>query len=108
MPSSRLFHKEEIEGKTVIDSGGRVTGKVKDVLFSMSGGVMLVVEKKDGSELQVPMSNVVGLSEYVITRSEGVSDAQAPSAAAGERTCKFCGHEMGQSVYCPGCGKSQV
>lgn len=108
LPSSRLFHKEEVVGKTVIDSGGRVAGRVKDVLFGLNGTVMLVVEKKDGAELQVPMSGVVGISEFVITRSEGLPEAEGTSAGAGPRTCKFCGHELGSSVYCPACGKSQV
>lgn len=107
LSSSRLFHKDEVTGKTVIDSTGKVTGMVKDVLFSISGEVMLVVAKKDGTEIQVPMSRVVGLSEYVVTRNDALPQtAQAPPQAQPE--CKFCGHEMGPTVYCPGCGKSQV
>jgi sporulation protein YlmC with PRC-barrel domain len=111
MSSSRLFHKEEIAGKTVIDSTGRVTGKVKDVMFSLDGGVILVVEKKDGAEVQVPLSKVVGVSEFVVTRSEALPEQASlgiPPGSAGRGDCKFCGHEMGSStVYCPACGKSQ-
>ena len=108
MSASRLFHKDEVTGKTVIDSTGRVTGTVKYMLFSINGSVVLVVGKKDGTDVQVPMSSVVGLSEYVITRSEGLPEAQVPQAGTAQATCKFCGHEMGPTVYCPGCGKSQV
>jgi hypothetical protein len=96
----------------VIDSSGGATGKVKDVMFSLDGGVILVVEKKDGAEVQVPLSKVVGLSEFVVTRSEALPEHVSlgtPSASAGSRECKFCGYEMGSStVYCPGCGRSQM
>ena len=112
MSSSRLFHKEEVTGKSVIESTGRMIGKVKDVMFSLDGGVILIVEKKDGTEMQVPLSNVVGLSEFVIIRSEGLPDARplgiSPRGEVGP-VCKFCGHEMSPgNVYCPDCKKSQI
>ncbi len=89
-----------------------MTGKVKDVVFSLDGVVMLVVEKKDGAEMQVHLSKVVGLSEFVVTRSESLpqprSVGASSSAGAGGQVCKFCGREMSSgSVYCPACGKSQ-
>lgn len=100
MSSSRLFHKEDVVGKTVIDSTGQTTGMVKDVMFNLNSVVILVVEKKDGTEMQVPLSKVVGLSEFVVTRSE--------SLLTSGYQCKFCGHEMSPaSVYCPSCGKAQ-
>jgi sporulation protein YlmC with PRC-barrel domain len=112
MSSSRLFHKEDVTGKTVIDSTGQVTGKVKDVMFALDGTVILLVEKKDGTEIQLPLSKVTGVSEFVVTRSESLPQSRSlspgSSTGAGAQLCKFCGHEISSaSVYCPSCGKSQ-
>lgn len=112
MSSLRLFHKEDVVGKTVIDSTGLTTGIVKDVMFNLNSVVILVVEKKDGTEMQVPLSKVVGLSEFVVTGSESLAQPASLGGAsftsASGYQCKFCGHEMSPtSVYCPSCGKSQ-
>ncbi|MDA4123859.1 MAG: PRC-barrel domain-containing protein [Thaumarchaeota archaeon] len=112
MPSSHLFTREEVVGKTVIDSTGQTTGKVKDLAFSLDGRVVLVVDKKDGTEMQVPLSRVVGISEFVVTGSESplepASMGYSSTAYAGGQPCKFCGHALSpSSVYCPSCGKSQ-
>ncbi len=114
MSSSRSFRKEEVEGKTVIDSSGKVTGKVKDIVFSIDGNVTLIIEKPDGAETQLPLSRVMGISEFVVMkelsspyRSKGLTGAS--SGADGSKTCKFCGAEMPQDTnWCPSCGKSQV
>ena len=112
MSSLRLFHKEDVVGKTVIDSAGLTVGKVKDVMFNLNSVVILVVEKKDGTEMQVPLSKIVGLSEFVVTRSESLpqpaSLAGASLTGMGGYQCKFCGHEMSPAnIYCPSCGKAQ-
>ena len=85
---------------------------VKDVLFNLNSVVILVVEKKDGTEIQVPLSKVVGLSEFVVTRSESLPQTTPPGGASLTGTsgyqCKFCGHEMSPaSIYCPSCDKAQ-
>jgi hypothetical protein len=73
---------------------------VKDVMFNLNSVVILVVEKKDGTEMQVPLSKVVGFSEFVVTKSECIP-------ISGYQ-CKFHGNEMSPaSVYCPSCGKAQ-
>jgi len=112
MSSLRLFHKEDVVGKTVIDSTGLTAGKIKDVMFNLNGVVILVVEKKDGTEMQVPLSKVVGLSEFVVTRSESLPQPATFGGTyvtgTGKYQCKFCGHEMPPaSVYCPSCDKAQ-
>jgi sporulation protein YlmC with PRC-barrel domain len=112
MSSLHLFRKEDVVGKTVIDSTGVTTGTVKDVMFNLNSVVILVVEKKDGTEMQVPLSKVVGLSEFVVTKNETVPQPTSLGGASltgtGGYRCKFCGHEMSPaSVYCPSCGKAQ-
>jgi sporulation protein YlmC with PRC-barrel domain len=112
--SSRLFSKDEVEGKTVIYSTGRVAGKVKDVVFGLDGTLLLVVQKDDGTESRVPMSAVLGVGEYVVVRYQSATAVamavQAPTAdQPGGSVCKFCGAAMPPgSVYCPSCDRSQV
>ncbi len=115
LSSSRSFRKEEVEGKTVIDSSGKVTGKVKDIVFSLDGNVTLIVEKSDGVETQLPLSRVMGISEFVVTKEpnsayRGKGSTGASTAGVEEaKTCKFCGAEMPQDTsWCPSCGKSQI
>ena len=109
--SSRLFNKEEVEGKTVIYSTGRVAGKVKDIVFSLDGTLLLVVTKDDGTESRVPMNSVLGVGDYVIVRYQSatsVAMSAQPPAVSGA-LCKFCGAAMPPgAVYCPSCDKSQV
>jgi sporulation protein YlmC with PRC-barrel domain len=107
--SSRLFRKEEVEGKTVVYSSGWVAGKVKDVVFGLDGTLILVVHKEDGKELRIPMSGVLGVADYVVAKDQtgAVSASSAESGIAA--ACKFCGTAIPPGiVYCPSCGKSQV
>ena len=66
--SSRLFRKEEVEGKTVVYSSGWVAGKVKDVVFGLDGTLILVVQKEDSKEIRIPVSAILGVADYVIAR----------------------------------------
>ncbi len=87
-----IFRRDDVVGKTVIDTGGTVRGKVKEVKFRLSGMVSLSVAGQDGKEFEVLLSNVTGISEHVIVRN----------------LCKFCGSPMPQSeLKCPNCGKFQ-
>ena len=116
MYSTKTFHKEEIEGKTVIDSLGNVRGKVKDVIFSLNGGVVLVIERQDGAEGKVPLNKVMGISDYVIMKDETSESppfvSQSVTSAVGATVsgaCKFCGTVIpAGTTYCPGCGRSRV
>jgi len=112
MSSSRFFRKEDIAGKTVIESSGRELGKVKDVLVSLEGNVALVVEKQDGVDIRIPLARIMGISNVVIAKSE----MAIPSASAGEsavasglaRACKYCGTSVPSgTAWCPNCGRAQ-
>jgi len=124
--AQKSFHKEELEGKTVIDSMGNVRGKIKDIIFSLDGSVALIIENMEGSEGRVPLSRVLGISDYVIMRTDASPEASVPavptasgppvapaapsySGFGGPTACKFCGTPIpADSTYCPGCGRSKV
>src|SRR5208283_1911643 len=44
MSSPKFFGKEEVEGKTVIETNGNRLGKAKAVAFSLEGATVLFVE----------------------------------------------------------------
>ncbi|HUI23703.1 MAG TPA: PRC-barrel domain-containing protein [Nitrososphaerales archaeon] len=102
----RSFKKEDVVGKTVIETSGAVKGMVKDVVFDLRGGVTFLVQGADGRDSQVPLSKVTGISEHVVVRSE----AAAESGTSGYgTTCKFCGASKPvDERWCPSCGRSQV
>ena len=106
--SSKAFHKEDIEGKTVIETTGKVGGKVKDVTFSLDGSITLIVLRDDGTERPVSLKQVVGISDHVIVRGDAPMMMPGMAATSAVQVCKFCGSDLSPtSTWCPRCGRSQ-
>jgi len=122
MPTGKLFRKEEVEGKVVIDSSGRSFGKAKDVAFGLDGMVALIVLKNDNSEVEVPLDHVTGVADYILIR-EGSEPRPAPPSAAAPGAippppayqpappaavgsfCKGCGAPLKPGAkFCTKCG----
>jgi len=102
----RSFRKEDVVGKTVIETSGAVKGKVKDVVFDLGGGVTLLVQGEDGKDSHVPLSKVTGISEHVVVKIETTEET---GAAGYGTTCKFCGAPKAiEERWCPSCGRSQT
>ncbi len=101
----RSFRKEDVVGKTVIETSGMVKGKVKDVVFDLNGTITLVVEGADGRDSQIPVSRITGISDHVIARSD---IAVGVSTSSTGTSCKFCGASIApDEAWCPNCKKSQ-
>ncbi len=99
----RTFKKEDVVGKTVIETSGSVRGKVEDVVFDLSGTITFIVKGDDGKKSEVRVAKVTGISDHVIVRSEE-AEAFAPSTK-----CKYCGAtKLADAMWCPACGKSQA
>jgi len=115
----KSFHKEELVGKTVVDSLGNVRGKIKDLIFSLDGNVALIIDNQDGSEARIPLNKITGISDYVVMRTDAAPESPpapampvAPAApfgvVGGPSACKFCGTMIpADTTYCPGCGRSR-
>ena len=102
----KTFRKEDVVGKTVIDTSGTVRGKVADVMFDLGVTVTLVVKGADGNESQVTIAKVTGISEHVVVR--GAQAAEGAGSVAGT-TCKFCGAAKSpDEKWCPSCGRAQA
>jgi sporulation protein YlmC with PRC-barrel domain len=105
MSTVKSFRKEEIAGKSVIDSSGKVAGKVKDLNFTLDSVITLVIEKTDGSEVTIPLKSVMGVSDHVIVKEDAF--IIKPAVAAGMVACKSCGTlaKIG-TTWCPSCGRA--
>jgi len=86
----KTFRKEDVVGKTVIETTGNVKGKVTDVTFDLNGSITLIVKGADMTESQVPVTRVTGISDHVIVKVD--------QASAGTK-CKFCGWPPRQARY---------
>ena len=91
-------------GKPVIETSGKMIGKVKDLSFELSGSITLIGEGTDGKEFQVPISKVTGISDDVVVRSEM---AAPPAGYASGPTCKYCGKPVTPGAsWCLSCGRA--
>ena len=100
------FRKEDVVGKTVIETSGNVKGQVTDVLFDLGGAITFLVKGRDGTESQVKISDVTGISEHVVVRGSQEHGASGPRTV---NTCRFCGAVITQGAqWCPSCGKAQA
>lgn len=102
----RSFRKEDVVGKTVIETSGTVKGKVKDVMFDLEGGVTFQVQGADGKDSQIPLSRITGISEHVVVKGE--TPTESGTSGFGT-TCRFCGApKPAEERWCPSCGRSQT
>jgi len=109
MSSAKAFRKEEITEKSVIDSSGKVAGKVKDLTFTLDGAITLIIERPGGSEVQIPMSKVMGVSDHVIVREDAfvVKPMVIAPVTGSTVVCKSCGSQApAGTTWCPGCGRA--
>jgi len=100
----KTFRKEDVVGKTVIETSGSVRGKVEDIVFDLSGTITFVVRGDDGKKSEVKVAKITGISDHVVVKSEEPAEAFAPSTK-----CKYCGAtKAAEAMWCPVCGKSQA
>ena len=100
----KTFRKEDVVGKTVIETSGSVRGKVEDVVFDLSGTITFVVRGDDGKKSEVKVAKITGISDHVVVKSEEPAEAFAASTK-----CKYCGAtKAAEAMWCPVCGKSQA
>ena len=102
----RSFRREDVVGKTVIETSGAVKGKVIDIMFDLGGGVTFLVQGADGKESQIPLSKVTGISEHVVVKVEPTAEQGGSGYGT---TCRFCGATKPvEERWCPSCGRSQT
>ena len=78
----KTFKREDVVGKTVIETTGTVKGKVTDVTFDLGGGITLIVKGMDGTEYQVPVARVTGISDHVVGTNRPLPRLGPPASSA--------------------------
>lgn len=68
--SPKLFRKDEVEGKVVVETSGRSIGKASDIAFSLEGTMALIVMGYDGAEIQIAMERVTGVGDFIVVRRD--------------------------------------
>ena len=120
MPESQskthFFRKKDVEKKPVVEATGKSAGTGLDVGFSLDGKLTLVILNADGKEVEIPMSRVQGVGEYIVLRPEENQelrpDEQAPvtphsSPIPDAPICSKCGASIKpEAKFCTVCGKS--
>ena len=121
MSAPKMFRKDDVDGKIVIEMTGNAIGKAKDVAFGLDGTVALIVLASDNSEVQITMDRVVGVAEYIVIRGDRpeprvapppsvrlvipVSPAPFKAASPAGGACKSCGATMKPGArFCTKCG----
>ena len=120
MPESQskthFFRKKDVEKKPVVEATGKSAGTGLDVGFSLDGKLTLVISSPDGKEVEIPMSRVQGVGEYIVLKPEENPelrpDEQASvtphsSSIPDAPTCSKCGASIKpEAKFCTVCGKS--
>lgn len=105
--------KSALVSMQVIDSRGRLVGKVKDVLFEVGKpGISLYVEAESGETQTIQWDAVQGAADFIVLKPVGERPAEveveqetakpAQTAAAAPKT--ESAKQQGQPT-CPTCGK---
>lgn len=108
-----FFTKKDVENKIVVDVSGKSAGTGRDIAFSLDGRLALVVAGKNGKEIQIPMSRVMGVTEYIIISPEEATTkpiqtphTQPQTQTQAARICANCGTPLKAGArFCEKCGK---
>jgi len=120
MSTPLFFRKQDVENKPVIDSSGKSIGTGLDIAFSLDGRLGLVVKTPKGSEIEIPMNRVIGVTDYIVLSPEGPSSSQVVqvqhtepltptqplvSSNTQQQTCSSCGMSLKPGAkFCTSCG----
>ena len=83
MSAPKMFRKDEVDGKIVVEGSGKALGKAKDIAFGLDGSVALIVVSNDGAEIQITMDRITGVADYIVVRRDRPAQRSvAPANAA--------------------------
>ena len=120
LSAPKLFRKDEVDGKVVVEISGKAFGKAKDVAFGLDGTVALIVLTNDNSEVQITMDRVMGVGDYIVIRRDAPQPKPAPAVVpvmaapspalpvapvAMANVCRSCGASLRPGAkFCTKCG----
>ncbi|MGO9644574.1 MAG: zinc ribbon domain-containing protein [Candidatus Bathyarchaeia archaeon] len=116
MPTTPFYRKEDVENKTVLDTSGKSIGIAQDMAFSIDGKLALAIKPSKGEVIDIPMTRVIGVSDYIVVTPEVLASTQpaqpsrnqaptTPPVAPVQQTCPSCGKLLKPGAkFCTGCG----
>jgi len=115
MPTSEFIRKQDVENKAVLDTMGKAIGTGQDLAFSLDGKLALVVRTPKGEDIEIPMTRIVAVADYIVLNPEQKSPKTAqltqpvlsPQATVThvQETCANCGMPLKPGAkFCTHCG----
>jgi len=116
MPATPFYRKQDVENKTVLDTSGKSIGMAQDMAFSIEGKLALVVKPSNGEDIEIPMTRVIGVSDFIVVTPEDSASTQStqpsrnqvsttPPVSSVPQICSSCGMSLKPGAkFCTGCG----
>jgi sporulation protein YlmC with PRC-barrel domain len=98
--SSKPLSKDELVSMQVIDSKGRLVGKVQDVVFEVGkSSISLAVENKEGEVQTVAWEDIQAASDFILLKPAQTinlmqSQQETVSSKASQPMCPTCGKPL--------------
>ena len=97
----KWHRREEVAGKEIIDDAAKKIGIVKDLAWSDSGKLAIVVERGREEESYLPFDQVERIGDVVFIKGS-TSMESVPM-----KTCPVCKHKnLLDAKFCQKCGKT--
>jgi len=105
MSTGTFIRRQDVENKAVLDTLGKSIGTGQDIAFSLDGKLALVVKTKKGDDVEIPMTRVAAVADYIVLTAE----VSAPTQTHTSQTCPNCGMPLKPGAkFCTSCGMREV
>ncbi|AWR97454.1 zinc-ribbon domain-containing protein [Acidianus sulfidivorans JP7] len=99
MSYKKIYKREDLVGKQVINQEGNIVGIVKDTGYDAEGKMAIIVATKDNKEEYYSITEIRGIGDVIVLR-----DIQTQAPVNGI-VCPNCGYlNPAGSNYCIRCG----
>ncbi|WP_187152673.1 zinc-ribbon domain-containing protein [Acidianus manzaensis] len=99
MSTRKIYKREDIVGKQVINQDGNIVGIVKDTGYDESGRMAIIVSTKDNKEQYYSITDIRGIGDVIVLREI------QPQIPPNSIICPNCGYpNPAGSQYCIKCG----
>ena len=98
--TDKSLTKERLISMQVVDSNGRLVGKVKDVTFEIGkSGISLSIEKENGQLQTISWAEIQGASDFVVLKPVQQSNIQPEQQPvqpkqSNQQLCPTCGQPL--------------
>jgi sporulation protein YlmC with PRC-barrel domain len=117
MPATTYIRRQDVESKVVLDTSGKSIGTAQDIAFSLDGKLALVVKTKKGEDVEIPVSRIVGVADYIVLtpessvstqigpQSQPSTMTQTSTLTSVDQNCTRCGMPLKPGAkFCTHCG----